>query len=122
MSLRTIAAFAITASMAFGAGAYAHPALKAANPAANGVVSPSLKELRLTFSEAVYPAFSGAKLTDRTGRLILTGKPHQDSKNRKLLLVPLKGTLAEGKYQLAWHAVANDSHRVQGNYAFTVKK
>ncbi len=122
MSLRRIAALAVSASMAFGAAAYAHPALKSATPSANAVVTPSMKELRFTFSESIIPAFSGAKLTDGNGRLILIGAPHQDSKNKKQLVVPLKGTLADGKYQLAWHAVANDSHRVEGSYAFTVKK
>jgi methionine-rich copper-binding protein CopC len=122
MSFKRIAGFAIAASMALGSAAFAHPALKVANPAANGTVSPQLKEIRFSFSEAVVPAFSGAKLTDRTGQVIPTGTPRLDPKNKKELVLPLKQALTEGKYQLAWYAVASDTHRVKGGYAFTVKK
>ena len=37
-------------------------------------------------------------------------------------VLPLKRALTEGKYQLAWYAVASDTHRVKGSYAFTVKR
>ena len=121
MSFRMITAFTIAASMGLGSAAYAHPALKSANPAANGTVTPALKEIRFSFSEAVVPAFSGAKLTDLAGHVIPLGTPHQD-KNKKALVLPLKQPLTEGSYQVAWYAVASDTHRVKGNYAFNVKK
>src|SRR5258705_13905916 len=122
MSFKMMAAFAVAASMGLASAAYAHPALKSAIPAANGTVSPALKEIRFSFSEAVVPAFSGAKLTDRAGQVIATGTPRVDAKNKKELVLPPKRTPTEGKYQLAWYAVAGDTHRVKGSYAFTVKK
>ncbi len=122
MSLKMIAAFTVAASMALGSAAYAHPALKSTNPAANGTVSPALKEIRFDFSESVVPAFSGAKLTDPKGKVVPIGTPRVDARNKKELVLPLKQALTEGKYQLAWYAVASDTHRVTGSYAFTVKK
>ena len=122
MHRKNIVVMAAVAGIGFATAAYAHPALKTVNPPANGVVSNSLKEVRLTFSEAVVPAFSGVKLTGNDGKAIVTGPAHLDSKNKKELVVPLKSTLANGKYQLAWYAVASDTHRVTGSYAFTVKK
>ena len=122
MSFKMMAAFAVAASMGLGSAAYAHPALKSTNPAANGTVSAELKEIRFDFSETVIPAFSGAKLTDRKGQVIPTGTPRVDAKNKKELIVPIKDALTDGKYKLAWYAVASDTHRVQGSYAFTVKK
>ncbi len=122
MSFKITAAFVIAASMGLASAAYAHPALKSANPAANSTVSPALKEIRFGFSETVVPAFSGAKLTDRAGQVVPTGTPRVDAKNKKELVLPLKQALTEGKYQLAWYAVASDTHRVKGSYAFTVKK
>ena len=122
MSLKMIAAFTVAASMALGSAAYAHPALKSTNPAANGTVSPALKEIRFDFSESVIPAFSGAKLTDPKGNVVPTGTPRVDAKSKKELIVPLKESLKAGKYKLAWYAVASDTHRVTGSYAFTVKK
>ncbi|HYM19128.1 MAG TPA: copper homeostasis periplasmic binding protein CopC [Micropepsaceae bacterium] len=117
-----ILAIAALAGVTLSGAAYAHATLKAENPAPNAVVSNSLKEVRLTFSEAVTPAFSGIKLTDLTGKAIATGAPHLDAKNQKALVVPLKSTLAAGKYQLAWYAVSDDAHRVTGKYSFSVKR
>ena len=122
MSFKMIAAFTVAASMTLGNAAFAHPAMKSANPAANGTVTPALKEIRFSFSETVIPAFSGAKLTDPKGKVIPIGTPRVDAKNKKELVLPLKRALTEGKYQLAWYAVASDTHRVTGSYAFTVKK
>jgi len=75
MSFKTIAAFAVAASMGLGSAAYAHPAMKSMSPAANGTVSAALKEIRFDFSETVVPAFSGAKLTDLKGKVVPTGTP-----------------------------------------------
>ena len=117
-----IFALATIAGVTLSGMAYAHAVLKAENPAPNAAVSNSLNEVRLTFSEAVTPAFSGIKLTDLTGKAIATGTPHLDAKNKNALVVPLKSTLAAGKYQLAWYAVSDDSHRVTGKYTFSVKR
>src|SRR4030088_2442622 len=85
MSFKTIAAFAVAASMGLGSAAYAQPALKSMSPAANGTVSPALKEIRFDFSETVVPAFSGAKLTDPKGKVVPTGTPRVAAKNKKEL-------------------------------------
>ena len=122
MSFKMMSAFAVAASMGFASAAYAHPALNSTSPAANGTVSPALKEIRFDFSETVVPAFSGAKLTDPKGKVVPTGTPRVDAKNKKELIVPLTESLKDGKYKLAWYAVASDTHRVTGSYAFTVKK
>jgi len=114
-------ALIVAATMASGTAAYAHPALKAASPSANGKVASTLKEIRLSFSETVVPVLSGAKITDLKGNAIATAKPYSDAKNKKTLVVPLKAKLTPGAYQVAWYAVASDTHRVKGNYAFTVK-
>ncbi len=121
MSLRTLGALALAACMGFSTGTFAHPHLKVGSPAANAVVSGTVKEFRLTFSEMVSPKVSGIKITDSKGKAIPTGLVRQDSKNSKQLVVPLKTALKKGKYQLSWYAVGKDMHRVQGRYAFTVK-
>ena len=112
----------LAGSMGLLAEAYAHPVLKTANPAANAIVGVGLKEIRFGFSESVIPAFSGVQITDANGKAMPLGTPHADPKDKKILVVPLKQTLAAGSYKLAWHAVAADTHRVKGQYAFKVKK
>ena len=115
-------AVVLAGSMGLIAGAHAHPVLKTASPAANAVVDSRLKEVRFGFSENVIPAFSGVQITDAKGKTMPLGAPHVDAKDKKILVVPLKQTLAAGSYKLVWHAVAADTHRVQGQYAFKVKK
>ena len=121
MMLNKTTALALAALLSSVAIAQAHPALKATAPASNGVVTPALKEIRLSFSEAVIPVFSGVNVTDGKGKVVQTGKPFSDAKNKNVLIVPLKATLRAGTYQAAWHAVAADTHRVQGRYTFRVK-
>ena len=112
---------ALAIALGAGSAAHAHAGLKSATPAANGVVSPELKEMRLRFSEVVIPVFSGVDVTDAKGKAIQTGTPFNDAKYKNILVVPLKVALLPGKYQAVWHAVSADTHRVEGHYSFRVK-
>jgi methionine-rich copper-binding protein CopC len=49
------------------------------------------------------------------------GEASLDAKDSKQLIVPLKAELAPGKYTVAWHAVGDDTHKVDGKYSFEVK-
>ena len=119
--MRKTLAFVVALTFVAAGGAYAHPGLKATTPAANGVVTPALKEIRLSFSEVIIPLFSGVDLMDAKGKAVQTGKAFSDVKNKNILVVPLQATLRPGTYQAAWHVVAADTHRVQGRYIFRVK-
>ncbi|HZZ34670.1 MAG TPA: copper homeostasis periplasmic binding protein CopC [Caulobacteraceae bacterium] len=108
-------AFSLVASSAL-----AHPKLISAAPApAAQVATPA--QIRIVFSEPVFPKFSGVVLHDQHGKAMATGAPSVDPADHKVLIVPLKATLAPGAYHLTWHAVAADTHRVQGEYGFVVK-
>ena len=37
------------------------------------------------------------------------------------MIVPVTGELKPGKYTVAWHAVGDDTHHVEGKYNFEVK-
>lgn len=103
-------------------GAMAHPRLTSAVPGTDGTeraASPT-KELRLNFSEGVIAKFSGLELRDESGKSIATGTPTIDPKDKKQLVVPLDAPLAAGKYRVMWHAVSDDTHRVKGEYTFTI--
>ncbi len=109
----------VLAAILYGNLAYAHPQLQSADPAAGaGVASP--KEIRITFSEPVIARFSGIELKDQSGKLIATGKSETDATNKKILVVPMKEQLAPGAYNVEWHAVSEDTHRVKGSYSFNV--
>ena len=115
------AILAIAFSSAISA-ASAHPHLTAAGPAPGGVVKTSPKALRIQFNEGIVLGFSGVEVTDASGKIQPVGKATLAAKDNKQLIVPLKTELAPGKYNVAWHAVGDDTHKVQGRYSFEVKR
>lgn len=100
--------------------AMAHPKLTSSVPAADGLERAATKEIRLNFSEGVIAKFSGLELQDASGKPIATGTATTDAKDRKQLVVPLEAPLIAGKYRVIWHAVSEDTHRVKGEYTFTI--
>ena len=116
------AAVAVFAASLFGGAAYAHPQLQSADPAPGAATTTSPKQIRITFNENVIPQMSGVEVKDQTGKIILIGKAATDPANKKLLIVPLKEQLPPGDYKVEWHAVSDDTHRVKGNYSFSVAR
>jgi methionine-rich copper-binding protein CopC len=111
--------FAAALFLAGPASAFAHAQLQSASPPVGGTVSPPA-ELRLSFSEAVEPKFSGIAVSGPGGAVPL-GKPKVAPGDGKALLVKIGRTLAPGAYTVKWHAVSVDTHRSQGDFDFTVK-
>ena len=101
--------------------AQAHAKLTSASPAADAVVAESPKELRLTFNEGLIAKFSGIELKTEKGDKVETGNATADPADNKQLIVPLPAALADGIYSLKWHAVSDDTHKLDGAYSFTVK-
>jgi methionine-rich copper-binding protein CopC len=108
------------------AGAEAHPRLTASNPAA-GAVARNVRSVRMQFSEALVPAFSG-------GELIMTGMPGMAARRPMPVAVRsvvanggrtlvLTGTapLRPGLYRVNWHVVSRDTHRMAGGFSFAVR-
>jgi len=107
---------AILVSMAGPAAAHAH--LIASTPAANAVIA-APGNLTLQFSEKLIGRFSGLDLTDADGhKLGLTVlPPFAQNEISAQPLHPLK----PGTYQVKWHAVGDDAHRMEGQFAFQVR-
>lgn len=111
-------AMAMTAAgFALAGTAEAHPRLTASSPA-NGATVGSIGTIRLQFSETLVPAFSGGELATSGRKLAL--KSAVADKGRTLVLSSAR-PLAPGSYQLNWHAVSTDTHRVTGALSFKVK-
>jgi copper resistance protein C len=121
--LALLAIAPLAAMIALPVGALAHPRLTAATPKANSTVSKP-RRLVLVFSEALVAPLSGIELT-------MTGMPgmanHQPMPIRgfttqvtdKTMTVNLPRALPAGTYQLTWHVVGADQHRIQNSYTFT---
>ena len=120
MTKLTTAAAALCAGLALAASAQAHGKLLSASPAVGGEVAGSPSEIRITFSESIFPNFSGIVLKDQAGHSELLGASRAEDA-KKVLVTPLKAKLAPGRYQVLWHVVCADTHRMQGEYSFTVR-
>lgn len=123
---KSIAApLALIAALALPGIAAAHPKLLSATPAAQATVAKPT-QIRLSFSETLVGPMSGIELT-------MTGMPGMadhapmpikgftTAARGKDLVVTLPRPLPAGSYELKWHAVASDQHRVEGSYTFTVR-
>jgi copper resistance protein C len=109
------------AFFAFVAPAAAHAKLTVANPAADSVLAESPKELRMTFNEGLIAKFSAVEVKSQDGQKVETGTAAADPADKKQMVVPLPKPLADGVYSVDWQAVTEDTHRVKGSFAFTVK-
>jgi methionine-rich copper-binding protein CopC len=117
-SLKLGGAVLAAACVAAGA-AQAHGKLLSSTPAA-GSEGAAPTEIRMTFSEGLFPNFSGIVLKDAAGHTVKTGASHADAA-KTTLITPVLAPLAPGAYQVEWHAVCMDTHRMKGEYAFKVK-
>ena len=100
--------------------ASAHAFLDHATPAVGGTVAAPLKEVRMFFTEALEPRFSGAALATAAGQPISTAPVQLDQADHKQMILPVTN-LAPGTYKVRWHAVSIDTHRTEGDFTFTVK-
>ena len=122
---RTLLAAPMLAALAFATPALAHPKLVSSTPAANATVAKPT-QVTLTYNETLLAPMSGIDLT-------MTGMPgmahHAPMKITgfktavagKTMTVMFPRPLPAGTYALKWHAVAGDTHRIEGDFAFTVK-
>jgi len=114
---RTAAAALLIAACQL-AHAHAFPTHQA--PSAGATVTASQKDVEIDFDNAIEPAFSSIAVTDAQGKAVTSGKSQVAASNTKHMSVAL-GPLTPGVYTVAWVAVAEDGHRTQGHYTFTVK-
>lgn len=99
--------------------AWAHAMLEKAVPAVGSTVKAAPKELTLTFSEGVEPAFTTVEVTDAGGKRVDSGKPQAAPNDRRVLTVALQ-PLGPGQYTVVWHALSVDTHRTEGRFTFSV--
>jgi len=102
--------------------ASAHPRLQNSNPVAGATLKTAPKDIRLSFNEGLVPSFTGLELKNASGKPVPTGKAALVAGDSKKIVVPIGTRLAAGTYNVAWHAVSVDTHRVSGSYSFKVMR
>jgi len=91
--------FAATAASLPTVGTLAHAFLDHAVPPVGGTVSASPPEIRLYFSEAIEPRFSGIELTSIDGRPVKTGPSTVDPRDQMQFALPVPA-LPSGRYKV----------------------
>lgn len=120
-----LAAAVLAATTALPGAAVAHARLISSSPAAGATVAKPTR-LTLTFSEDLVGPLSGLDLT-MTAMPGMADHPPMPIRGftsavaGKTLTVTMPRALPTGTYELKWHAVAADQHRVEGRYTFTVR-
>jgi len=114
--------FALTLVASLSAPVLAHPKLLSASPAADATVTTAPRTLVLNFSETLLAPMSGAELTmimPGMAAHVIPTKTSVGADGRSLVLT-LAAPLPRGQYQVAWHVVSADTHRVTGSYKIQV--
>ncbi|HET7192218.1 MAG TPA: copper homeostasis periplasmic binding protein CopC [Pseudolabrys sp.] len=112
--IATIGILLATANLAF-----AHAHLGRSNPPVGSTVATAPKEIVLTFTNELEPAFSSADVRNEAGAAMQAGKASVDGADRTQLRVPLK-VLPPGTYKVNWRVMSVDTHRTEGNFTFRV--
>ena len=103
-------------SVVLGAVAEAHAFLDHAEPRAGSTVPTAPRQLSLSFTQNLEPAFSSVEVSDANGARVDLGKP---SISTSVMRVGLK-QLAPGTYRVRWHVLSVDTHTTEGSFTFSV--
>ena len=117
MRILTPAMAALFAAIAVSA-AYAHAFLEHAEPRVGSTVPTAPKEVVLTFSQKIEPAFSSVEVSDGNGARVDQGKPNVSATTMRVGLKPLQ----PGTYRVRWQVLSVDTHTTEGNFTFQVGK
>jgi methionine-rich copper-binding protein CopC len=115
-----ILALSLMAFSGLGHPAFAHAHLVKSAPAKGAVLRTAPTTLTLWFSEPLEPAFSTIEVFDQAGQRVDDGKAALDPADPKVLRIALK-PLAAGGYKVVWRVVSIDTHKTDGDFAFTVR-
>ena len=97
-----VALIGLTTIAATSTAALAHPNLTSSTAADNTTVA----AIRPKFYENLEPSLSGADVLSKGGKKIESGKGVTDPTDKKQLVIPIVGQLANDTYTVDWHAVA----------------
>jgi methionine-rich copper-binding protein CopC len=118
---RSTLALAVGAAMpllAVGA-AFAHAHLVRATPAVGTTVHEAPTEILLRFNEKLEPSFSTVVVRDPAGKQVDKADAQVDKSDRLQMRVSLP-PLTPGVYKVEWRVMSADTHKVNGNFSFTV--
>ncbi|MDE3066383.1 MAG: copper resistance protein CopC [Verrucomicrobiota bacterium] len=112
---------AVVLFLATQAPAGAHAFLDYSVPKVGSTPTNSPAEVKIWFTEHLKPHGSTIQVLDARGKTVDKKDSHRDFKDAALLRVSLP-KLPPGAYRVFWRAIAEDGHRTQGHFRFTIKR
>lgn len=97
----------------------AHAFLQSATPAVGAILPAAPTQVTIEYTEAIEPRFSAIQVEDAAGGHMEAGAAKAAPGDARHLTVGLK-PLKSGAYKVTWHVTAQDTHRTEGSYSFTV--
>ena len=98
------------------AAALAHAMLDSANPRVGSSQAAAPREVALTFTEKLEPAFSTIEVRNANGAVVSIGKAVAKGTQMRGALK----SLPPGTYTVKWRVLSVDTHRTQGDFTFRV--
>jgi methionine-rich copper-binding protein CopC len=115
--MRNSVAVTLVALLPFGPTvAMAHAFLDHAEPRVGSTVQSAPRELSLSFTQALEPAFSTVEVRDASGVRVDQGKARISADVMRIGLKPLP----PGTYKVQWRALSVDTHTTEGSFSFQV--
>ncbi|MFG2384538.1 copper resistance CopC/CopD family protein [Streptomyces avermitilis] len=102
--------------------AFAHAALKGADPVDGTVVKKAPAAITLTFTESVGLLDDSFRVLDPENRRVHTGKPQHAGGRSETARVTLPDDMGTGTFTVGWRVVSADSHPVSGALTFSIGK
>ena len=114
----TLPILAMTA-LGLSGPASAHAFLKSATPAVGATLPAAPAQVTIEYTESIEPKFSAIQVEDAVGGHMEAGAAQSVQGDARRLMVALK-PLRPGAYKVTWHVTAQDTHKTEGSYSFTV--
>lgn len=112
-----LASLALVASLSLAPPVFAHAFLDHSMPAVGSTVATAPGSLRLHFTEAVVPHFCTVQVLDGRGQSVKVGAVSAEGGRTLVVALP---KLGPGSYTVVWHVTAEDTHKTEGRFGFTV--
>jgi methionine-rich copper-binding protein CopC len=115
--MRNFISATLVALLPFGTTvAQAHAFLDHADPRVGSTVQTAPRELSLSFTQELEPAFSSVEVRDANGARVDQGKARISADEMRVGLKPLP----PGTYKVRWRALSVDTHTTEGSFSFQV--
>lgn len=111
---------AIVASIAWASPVSAHAQLDTSTPAPSAVLESAPSEISLDFNELVTPVARSIEIYNQEGQRIVLGEALVSPDDPSVLIAGDVPAIPDGLYVVAWRAVSDDGHAIEGAYSFQI--